>query len=565
MTTPSVGSGAAGEAPPDRPLLRLDGIAKRYGVTTALDGATLAVERGEVVGLIGHNGAGKSTLMRVIVGLTTPDAGTVEVDGEPVGPGYSIQQARQRGIRIAYQELSLAPELSARENVLLSAPAVAGRRWQRRSEQLLREALDAVFPGHRIPLRRPVRELSLARQQMLEIAAATLAVGDPLALLILDEPTSALGRDQAANLFAYLATLRERGVSTILISHKLPEILGHTDRVVVMRDGAVVARQPTAELDHDRVVALMGGIGPSTSPGGDAAAAVRSGGTADGEPLLVTDDVRGDGLHGVSIAVRPGEVVGLAGLDGQGQQQLLQHVWRHRGAGWGRAGRRRVRLRAGAAFVTGDRVRAGVFPLWTVGQNIAVGVMRELSRGGVSQRAGERAVVERWMDRLAVRGTPGTPIPDLSGGNQQKALIARALASSARVVLLDDPFRGVDVETKQQVYRLLREEAAAGRSFVWFTTENAELAECDRVYVMAAGRVVAELAGEEITEDAVIAASFARPAEAERAAAPDGGEDGGDDGDDDGAQPGAGTTAAGGTQDSQDAERSPRPSNGVRA
>lgn len=503
---------AAGAAAAGPPLLRLSGIAKRYGVTTALDGATLTVDRGEVVGLIGHNGAGKSTLMRVIVGLTTPDAGTVEIDGDPAGPGYSIQRARARGIRIAHQELSLAPELSARENVLLGAPAVAGRRWQRRSEQLLRDALDAVFPGHRIPLRRPVRELSLARQQMLEIASATLAVGDPLTLLILDEPTSALGRDQAANLFAHLATLRERGVSTILISHKLPEILGHTDRVVVLRDGAAVAHERTDRLDHERVVALMGGLAPAAPPGGPDAARDAARPPAGDGPLLVTEDVRGDGLHGVGIAVRPGEVVGLAGLDGQGQQQLLEHVWRHRGRGRGRSRRRGVRLRAGAAFVTGDRVRAGVFPLWTVGQNIAVGVMRELSRGGVSRRADERAVVQEWMGRLAVRGTPATPIPDLSGGNQQKALIARALASSARVVLLDDPFRGVDVETKQQVYRLLRDEAAAGRSFLWFTTENAELAECDRVYVMAGGRVVAELAGAGITEDAVIAASFARPA-----------------------------------------------------
>ncbi len=499
MTVVDQAGAAAGGA---RPLLHLQGIAKRYGVTTALDGATLSVARGEVVGLIGHNGAGKSTLMRVIVGLTTPDAGTLEVDGSPAGPGYSIQQARARGIRIAYQELSLAPELSARENVLLGAPAVAGRRWQRRSEELLRTALDEVFPGHRIPLRRPVRGLSLAQQQMLEITVATLDVGDPLTLLILDEPTSALGREQAAHLFAHLAALRGRGVSTILISHKLPEVLGHSDRVVVMRDGAVVSQQPTAGLDHDRVVAMMGGVADA------AGEAARSRGPAAGEPLLVTDDVRGDGLHGVSIAVRPGEVVGLAGLDGQGQQQFLWHVWRHRRSG------RRVRLRAGAAFVTGDRVRAGLFPLWTVGQNIAVGVMRELSRGGVSQRARERGVVEEWMGRLSVRGTPATPILDLSGGNQQKGLIARALASSARVVLLDDPFRGVDVETKQQVYRLLRDEAAAGRSFVWFTTENAELAECDRVYVMAGGRVVAELAGEQLTEDAVIAASFARPAEA---------------------------------------------------
>lgn len=492
-------------------LLELTGIAKRYGVTTALDGATLSVGHGEIVGLIGHNGAGKSTLMRVIIGLARPDAGTVTVAGVPVSGGgdadgaeYSMSVARSLGIRIAYQELSLATDLKVYENVLLNAPSVAGRGWQKRSEQVLRSALDEIFPGHRIPLRQPVHRLSLAQQQMLEITAATLEFDEQFSLLILDEPTSALAREQAANLFGYLQKLKGRGISTVLISHKLHEILGNTDRVVVMRDGAVVSEQPTAELDHDRIVAVMGGVGTPAA----AAARARAGTAATDEVLLRTENVRDDRLRGVEVAVWAGEIVGLSGLDGQGQQHLLRHIWRHR----------RTRTRAGhgvvlnsdIAFVTGDRTTAGVFPLWSVGQNIAVGVMRELSSRGVSRRAAERAVVEKWMSRLAVRGTADTPILDLSGGNQQKGLIARALASSARVVLLDDPFRGVDIETKQQVYRLLREEAGAGRSFLWFTTENAELAECDRVYVMAGGRVTAELAADEVTEDAVIAASFER-------------------------------------------------------
>lgn len=481
-------------------LLRLSGVWKQYGVTIALGGASLSIAHGEIVGLIGHNGAGKSTLMRIIVGLTKPDRGKVTFAGVDVGAGYTMQMSRGSGIRIAYQELSLAPELKVFENVLISAPSVAGRGWRKRSEVVLLEALDEVFPGHRIPLRQSVDQLSLAQKQMLEITAATLEFGDSFSLLILDEPTSALAQDQAANLFRYLRKLQTRGISTILISHKLTEILGHTDRVVVMRDGKVVSDQPTSELNHDRIVGLMGGV----SDGSAARAAGRAVSSATEESLLEVENVGDQQLHGVTLSMKAGEIVGLSGLDGQGQQHLLRYIWARRRSSRG------IRVRGRASYVSGDRVTSGVFQLWSVGQNISVGIMRQFSLHGVSHIGRERSVVDEWMSRLAVRGVPRTPIVDLSGGNQQKALIARALASSARVVLLDDPFRGVDIETRQQVYRLLREEASKGRSFLWFTTENAELRECDRVYVMQGGRITAELAGDEITEDAVISASFVR-------------------------------------------------------
>lgn len=480
-------------------LLRLSEICKQYGVTKALRGASLSIARSEIVGLIGHNGAGKSTLMRIIVGLTKPDSGEMTFAGDDVGVSYTMQMSRRLGIRIAYQELSLAPELKVFENVLVSAPSVAGRGWRKRSEKVLRDALDEVFPGHRIPLRQSVDQLSLAQQQMLEITAATLEFGDSFSLLILDEPTSALAQDQAGNLFRYLRKLQARGISTVLISHKLSEILGHTDRVVVMRDGMVMSDQPTAELNYDRIVNLMGGVS-STS----AVRAARAVSSATEEQLLDIDDISDRQLHGVTLSMKAGEIVGLSGLDGQGQQHLLRYIWAHRRSSRG------IRVRGRTSYVSGDRVTSGVFQLWSVGQNISVGIMRQFSRHGVSHIGRERAVVDQWMSRLAVRGVRGMPIVDLSGGNQQKALIARALASSARVVLLDDPFRGVDIETRQQVYRLLREEATKGRSFLWFTTENAELRECDRVYVMQGGRITAELAGDEITEDAVISASFER-------------------------------------------------------
>jgi len=478
-------------------VLELSGISKTYGVTRALADVSLTIPRGEIVGLIGHNGAGKSTLMRIIVGLTKPDSGSVSVDGAAAGAGYSMQESRARGVRIAYQELSLAPELKVFENVVIAASAVAGWGWRRRSRRLLRETLDEVFPGHRIPVRQEVRRLSLAQQQMLEIAQAVLEVTGPFSLLILDEPTSALAAEQAANLFRYLKRLRSRGVSTVLITHKLREVLGHTDRVVVMRDGRIVSEHPTTELDHDRIVAVMGGVARVSAT--DRAASVPG---DSGEELLSVRGVRDQWLRDVSLTVRSGEIVGLSGLDGQGQQELLRHLWRSR------RGKRAVRFRGGVSFVTGDRQARGIFPLWNLSENIGVGVLPETAPHGVIQRAKEREIVDGWLARLAIRGTAGTPIGALSGGNQQKSLIARALASASRTVLLDDPFRGVDVETKQQVYQLLRDEAAKGRGFLWFTTENAELSECDRVYVMSGGRISAELHADEISEEAVIGVSF---------------------------------------------------------
>lgn len=477
-------------------LLRLAGITKQYGPTRALDGVNLAIPRGQITGLVGHNGAGKSTLMRVIVGITTPDAGEIEFGGTSLGTGYSLSTGRAAGIRIVFQELSLAPTLAVFENALVADPRLAGWGWRSRAKKKIRRALDEVFPGHGINARQRVEELTLAQQQMLEIALAIHDTGLNAKLLILDEPTSALAKNQADNLFAYLSSLRERGIASVLISHKLQDILGHTDRTVVMRDGRVVSEHETAGLDYDQLVTIMGGVVKE-------AGAERAASDREEAPLALTvrqlPDPR---LADPRLVLRQGEIVGLSGLDGQGQNALLRSLWSNRRR------RRYVDTSESLAFVTGDRATAGTFPLWNVGQNIGIGVLKQIAPLGFVDRRKEKDLIASWVDRLAVRGTASTPIVDLSGGNQQKALLARALASSARIVLLDDPLRGVDLETKQQVYRILRAEADRGRAFLWFTTENAELAECDRVYVMSRGSIAAELVGDAITEEAVIAASF---------------------------------------------------------
>jgi ribose transport system ATP-binding protein len=479
------------------PTLQLSGVSKNYGKTQALAGVDLAIGPGEVIGLVGHNGAGKSTLMRVICGQTVPDTGDASIGGHPVPSGAPLTEARALGIQIAFQELSLAPTLRVFENTLVARPALAGWGWRKKAQTAIIDVLDEIFPGHGVKPTDVVESLPLARRQMIEIAQTAIPDRAPLSLLILDEPTSALGHEQAENLFAHIRKLSSRGVSTILISHKMGEILQNTTRSVIMRDGHIVEERPTRELDADSIVAVM-----SAESVAEVKKPNRRTVAPDARPLLTVTDLHANRLHEIDVSLLEGEIVGISGLDGQGQQELLQALYH------ARRGTRAVQVAGKVSFVTGDRQRAGIFPLWSTGENIGIGVAAEYSRAGVVDRKREQSAVADWMTRLAVRGRSDSPIVDLSGGNQQKALIARALATSANVVLLDDPFRGVDIDTRRLLYTRMREEADKGRSFLWFTTENAELSECDRVLVMSEGRIVRELVGEEITEENVISASF---------------------------------------------------------
>lgn len=478
-------------------LIELAGVTKRYGSTQALAGVDLEVGPGEILGLVGHNGAGKSTLMRVICGITEPNAGKVTVAGRQVSAASGLPGVRALGVQIAFQELSLPPTVRVLETTAIVRPTLRRRGWRRAAARAVSAVLDEIFPNHGISPWAYVESLSLAQRQMLEIANALVPDRAPLRVLILDEPTSAIGQDHAVHLFSHLESLRSQGVSTILISHKMREILDHTTRTLVMRDGKVIDSRPTARFDAESVVEAM------SSPETRMARAQERVRADIGAEVLRVSVSRSGRLHDIELSLHGGEIVGLAGLDGQGQQELLYLIYRSR------RGTRAVQSREQIAFVSGDRQRGGIFPLWTTGQNIAISAMGLLSRAGVVDRRAERATVDEWMQRLAVRGTGSTPMTDLSGGNQQKVLIARALASPARIVLLDDPFRGVDVETRQLVYQRMSEEAANGRAFLWFTTENVELAECRRVLVMSHGEVTAELAGDRISEEAVITASFA--------------------------------------------------------
>ncbi|RVQ05047.1 ATP-binding cassette domain-containing protein [Sinorhizobium meliloti] len=347
----------------DRPaLLSLRGIGKAYGSTRANDNLTLDVHPGEVIGLIGANGAGKSTLMRIVCGVTRPDEGSVHWNGTALDPHrFSARVAQSQGVRIVWQELSLCGNLSVADNFYVERPELAGRRplWRRVYHNLARASIEAIFPGAQVSTSALVADLSLAERQMVEIAR--VAADPSLRLLILDEPTSSLGAERSAQLRRYIRQRASEGLATIFISHKLAEVLDVSDRVIAMRNGQIVWRAISAEASVPQMVEAMGGPGAHDTPQREA----RSGAAATGDALVTLDRSRTTEQVG-ALLLRSGEVVGLAGLEGSGQRALLQALFSQPRTSGLKPGSR-------VRYISGDRANEGVFPLWTVLQNISIG------------------------------------------------------------------------------------------------------------------------------------------------------------------------------------------------
>jgi ribose transport system ATP-binding protein len=478
-------------------IVRLDGVEKHFGAVRALETVDLVVEVGECVGLVGHNGAGKSTLMHILAGTLAPDGGRVSIDGtEPLG--YSVSLARKLGIRCVFQELSLCPNLTVAENTRVNHPSLSGFGWRRRAGELIIAKLDDIFPGHGIGASDVVHDLPISKRQMVEVARAFTVTDEPLRLVILDEPTSSLDAQTAADLLSFVRRVVASGASCILISHLLGEILENSDRIVVMRDGKIVAADRGSSFDRARLVATMGGSQAQENVATLAAPKLRG-----GAPLRVrAKPTRQE--DAVELVAHAGEVIGLAGLSGHGQSELILDIF-------AAASRRspRIEVTAKVAFVAGDRQSDGIFPLWSITENIGIGSITRLRQRLLLSREREDELAESWRGKIGIRTKNlRSNILTLSGGNQQKALFARALASDAGIVLMDDPMRGVDFGTKLEVYRLIGEEARAGRCFLWYTTETDELEYCDHVYVFRNGRIVAGLGKRELTEEKVIQSSF---------------------------------------------------------
>jgi len=481
-------------------IVNLSNIAKSFGAVHALAGVDLNIDSGECLGLVGHNGAGKSTLMNVLAGTLLPNKGVIKIHEGDVTANYSVRIAHEQGVRCVFQELSLCPNLTVAENTRVFHASLKGFGWKKRAGDLILAQLDKIFPGHGISASDVVADLSIGKRQIVEIARAFTVTDEPLDLVILDEPTSSLDAETSKQLLTFVRTHVAENKSCILISHVLHEVLDYTDRIAVMKDGEVVVERASADFSHDTLVEAMGNVVVDKTAAKDATAQPAR--HQDGE-ICIQAHPKGQ-LNDNKLIARRGDIIGLAGLAGHGQTDMLLKIFdasTKRVAG--------VEVNSPVALVAGDRQTDGVFHLWSIGQNVTIRSLKRMRKNFLIQHEEEEAMAKEWQERIKIK-TPDMDnnILSLSGGNQQKALFARALGSDAEIVLMDDPMRGVDIGTKLEVYDLIRDEAAEGRTFIWYSTEMDELHHCDHVYVFRNGQIVADLSKAEITEDNILQSSF---------------------------------------------------------
>ena len=484
-------------------IVHLEGVAKNFGAVRALVGVNLNVDKGECLGLVGHNGAGKSTLMNVLAGTLPSDTGLIGIHDKDLAAHYNVRKAHMNGIRCVFQELSLCPNLTVAENARVFHTSLKGFGWKKRAANLISEKLDEVFPNHRISTDDVVGDLSIGKRQMVEIARAFTVTNEQLHLVILDEPTSSLDVVTAKQLLSYVRKVVTDDQSCILISHLLGEILGYSDRIVVMKDGEVVADRPAAEFTRDKLVATMGNVvEEERSTDDERIQKIR------GETPLMVQARPGEQGGGSEFLAYTGEIIGLAGLASSGQADMLLQIYNAASRNTGKAV-----VKGPVALVAGDRQTDGIFHLWSIGQNICVRSLKKMVKTLLIDPAQEIEMAEKWKNRINIKApSMDDNILSLSGGNQQKALFARALGSDAEIVLMDDPMRGVDIGTKLEVYDLISSEAKNGRTFLWYTTEMEELKNCDHVYIFRDGEIVSELSRDELTEEKVLQASFEKGA-----------------------------------------------------
>jgi ribose transport system ATP-binding protein len=478
------------------PICELRALGKRFDNVVALDSVDMTLAVGERLGIIGHNGAGKSTLINVLNGSVRPSAGTIIWRGMDVTDGWTASRARREGVRCIFQELALVPNLTAIENTRLVHPSLRGFGWRRKAAELIDQKLSDIFPGNHVDLGAPIDRLPIGQRQMIEVARAFTETEAPVRLIVLDEPTSSLSSQAAELLIAFLQENSRPRPSTVLISHKLRDILGTSDRIVVLKDGTKILDEAARLLERDRLLSAMGAT-MAVSRNETLIAQTQATTT----PAVVRDTGRSS--DEVELIAYPSEVVGFGGLAGHGQSERLASLFDERRRGQRASGRRDT------AFVAGDRQVDGVFAAWSVKRNLTVSSLARLAPRGLIGSSSERRIAEDWCGQLSVRcASIDAPILSLSGGNQQKILFARALATPASLLLMDDPTRGVDIATKQDIYRRIRQEALSGRTFIWYSTEFDELRLCDRVYIFHEGRIVGSFDSTELTEEAVLQLTF---------------------------------------------------------
>ncbi|SEU37376.1 sugar ABC transporter ATP-binding protein [Nonomuraea wenchangensis] len=493
----------------DTPVLSLLQVSKAFGAVRAVREVSLELRAGEAHALAGENGAGKSTLVKILSGVHRPDSGRILLDGQPVefaGPA----DAQRAGVAVIYQEPTLFPDLSVMENIFMGRQPRARLGLDRRAMRAATAELFGRLGVHLDP-DRPARGLSIADQQLVEIAKA---LSRQARVLVMDEPTAALSGQEVARLFGVAGTLREQGVALLFISHRLEEIFELCQRVTTLRDGALVATDPIGDLTPDALVRRM--------VGRELEALFPKQDTTAGEVALSVRRLTREGVFtDVSFEVRRGEIVALAGLVGAGRSEVARAVfgidrW---DAGAVEVDGRRLRparptaaMAAGLALVPEDRRQQGLVMDLSIERNIGLAGLTALRRGPLISRLAERERARDWAVRLRLKfARLGDPVNVLSGGNQQKVVLAKWLARRPSVLIVDEPTRGIDVGTKAEVHRLLSELAASGVAVLMISSELPEvLGMADRVLVMHEGRLVAELDRAEASEESVMAAATGR-------------------------------------------------------
>lgn len=482
--------------PDSHPLLQLTAIAKSFGAVRALRGVSFELREGEVHALLGENGAGKSTLIKVITGAHAPDSGSLEVGGEAV-THFDPREAHRRGIACIYQQPALFPDLTVEENIALrlEQPRAFGCVQARQRRVRARELLTRI--GADIAPEREVRELSMPEQQLVEIACA---IGSGARIVVMDEPTASLTQKEQHLLFAVVRDLRASGVGVIYISHRLEEIFALADRVTVLRDGESVGTNAVDDIDEAGLIRMMVGrevshiYPPAEGAPGDVVLSLRDVGCALG------------GVRSVSLDVRAGEIVGLAGLVGAGRTELARVLFGITPADAGTIELHgqavmidspRAAIARGIAYVPEDRRRHGVILEMPIAQNMTMAVHPQIFRGGWLRDGAETALARDFIRDLGIKAYgPEAPGGSLSGGNQQKVSVARWLATKPRVLILDEPTQGVDVGAKSEIHRIIRALAKDGLAVLMISSDLPEvLGMSDRIAVMRGGTIVATLPG----------------------------------------------------------------------
>jgi ABC-type sugar transport system ATPase subunit len=488
-------------------LLTVNGLSKTFPGLRALDSVDFSVDSGEIVALVGQNGSGKSTLVKVLTGIYEPDPGArIEAGGERSG-----ERAGQAplSIHVIHQDLGLVSQLNTVENLDLvrrhgaRSLAPIARRDETEHARRLFEQFQATFD-----VTVPIAMLTPAERTIVAIARAFDGWDSPQGLLILDEPTAALHSDEVGRLFTAIRRVAARGAGVIYVSHRLDEVMDLADRVVVLRDGRVVADTAVAKLEHAELVRLIVGSALAESeprPRGDS-----------GDFALSVHSLAGGLVEGLDVDVRAGEVVGVAGILGSGREHVASLLFGAQPRRGGSvavhgtqlpAGDPRASIRAGVAYVPGDRHSEGAVMPMRVRENLTLpDLLRLRRRFGRLDRSAERREVDEWVERVALRpAEPERPLELFSGGNQQKVVLAKWLRNDPRVLLLDEPTQGVDVGAKAAIYDLVHAAAARGAAVLMASSDTAELASvCDRVVVMRDGRAAADVCGADLSEERLV-------------------------------------------------------------